>query len=94
MVMAMMNVPVSCLSRADSRPRTSAADASRMAAASYLHDSGFKTFKPFKPFQPNNMGLIRLRHEVGADPSCGGLWRTKRFETIGTFGTIGTSNYS
>jgi hypothetical protein len=30
-----------------------------MAAASYLHDSGFKTFKPFKPFQPNNLGLIR-----------------------------------
>jgi hypothetical protein len=51
MVTAMMNVPVSCLIRADSRPRTSAGDASRMAAASYLHDSGFKTFKPFKPFK-------------------------------------------
>jgi hypothetical protein len=52
--MAMMNVPVSCLSRADSRPRTSAADASGMAAAPYLHDSGFKTFKPFNRFAPFN----------------------------------------
>jgi hypothetical protein len=57
-----------------------------MAAASYLHDSGFKTFKPFNRFAEPAWSKGSIPPPLSSPKEGVG--------TIGTFGTIGTNKLS